>query len=103
MNGTMFITTPYALFRMALAIVSGLITVALHLCGRRRPLKADPIPEEVLVSVPAIRVEEEEGGEAPSIPSTGGGHNNDDPPPYVRRILYIHKSDIQNLIYYTHN
>ena len=87
-NISYLLRPPHVLFRMALAIVSGLIAVALHLCGRRRLLEADPTPEEVLVTVPTVHVEEEEGDEAPSTPSTGGGHNNDDPPPYVRRILY---------------
>ena len=75
-------------FRIALAAVGGVLTVARLLCGPRASLPEEDggAPEGVLIGAPASpRVEGEEEDEAPSNPPTGGDFSNEDPPPYVRK------------------
>ena len=75
-------------FRIALAAVDGVLTVARFLCGPRASLPEEDgsTPEGILIGAStAPRVEREEEDEAPSNPPTGGGLSNEDPPPYVRK------------------
>ena len=87
-------------FRIALAAVGGVLTVARLLCGPQASLPEEDggAPEGVLIGAPAApRVEGEEEDEAPSNPPTGGGFSNEDPPPYVRKNTFKPYSHIRNV------